>query len=115
MRIAAALLAAAAAAFLGSKILAEYPFDSFLPILGGALLGLAVTGLAALIVKDVPPVWMVGLTAAMAIGAEWKAVLVQRGPKGHIPWQGYAAIAAAAIGGVWRLRADLADRTKRTA
>jgi hypothetical protein len=104
--MAGALVAAAVVAFLGGKILAEYPFDSFLPILGAALLGLAVTGTAAAVLRAVPPTWTVVVTATMA-------VLVDTGPHGSIVWQGWAAMAVAGIGGLWRLRADLAERSSR--
>ena len=64
------------------------------------------TGTLALVLRAEPPAWAILVGAALGVAGEWIAVIVQKGPKGSIPWQAYAALVAAAIGGAWRLRSE---------
>lgn len=104
MRAAISLVLAAAVAWLGGSVLGEYPFDGLFPIMGGGLLGLVVTAVPRAVWRGRAPL-LVGLAAA-AFGAlgEAMAVEIDTANLAPWPWEGYAAVGAAALIGIARAR-----------
>lgn len=101
LRVALSTVLAGVLAFLGGRVLGEYPFTGdgiqWLPILGGAGLGAAVAWVVNRIFSGSPPVWMGAVAAALAAWGEVTAVQEDTAG-GSWPGEGWAAIAAA--GGV---------------
>lgn len=115
-RVLGGLALAGGVAYLGGLILGEYPFNGLLPVVGGLLLGAAVGGAVALVLRAEPPAWAVVVAAILAVWGELIAVRREPAeiPQWPWPWQAFggghtwrwpqwAALAAAAIGGLYRL------------
>lgn len=110
------LAAAFGVAWLGGLILGEYPFEGYLPVLGGFLLGVTTVGAAAFVEEDEdPPAWVPVLGAALAVWGIWRAAWIDAGAEGAafglVPSDGIGplpsiatwAMVAAAAGGLVRL------------
>ncbi len=103
VRTLAGLVVALATAWLGGLILGEYPFTGILPVLGGFLLGVTVVGAAAFVEGDDPPKWAIVAASAFAVWGEWRAAWIDAGGHGPLPTEAWYAMAAAALGGLFRL------------
>ncbi|HVM39726.1 MAG TPA: hypothetical protein VM618_02970 [Acidimicrobiia bacterium] len=103
LRTLAGLLVALGVAWIGSFILGEYPYTGWLPIVGGVLLGVSVVGAAAFVERGDPPPWAIVVAAGMAVWGEWRAAWIDAGGIGPLPWEAWAAMAAAAVGALARL------------
>lgn len=103
VRTLAGLAVAFGAAWLGGLILGEYPFTGFLPVLGGFLLGVTVVGAAAFVEGGDPPKWAIVAASAFAVWGEWRAAWIDAGGIGPLPTEAWYAMAAAALGGLFRL------------
>lgn len=89
------MLAAAVVAAVGALILGEYPFTGAVPLVAGALFGLAVGEVATVVARDRG--WpVVAPAAAVTAGGLLWAGWISDGPAG--PFVPSAAYAAAAIG-----------------
>lgn len=103
VRTLAGLAVAFGAAWLGGLILGEYPFTGILPVLGGFLLGVTVVGAAAFVEGDDPPKWAIVVASAFAVWGEWRAAWIDAGGIGPLPTVAWYAMAAAGLGGLFRL------------
>lgn len=115
VRTLAGLLAGFGVAWLGALVLGEYPFTGFLPVIGGALLGVAVVSVAAFFEGDDPPPWAIVVLAGLSAWSLWRAAWIDAGASGDVggllpsggngplPWEAWAAVAAAAVGAGLRL------------
>lgn len=103
VRTIAGLVVAFGAAWLGGLILGEYPFTGFLPVLGGFLLGVTVVGAAAFVEGGDPPKWAIVVASVFAVWGEWRAAWIDAGGIGPLPTEAWYAMAAAALGGLFRL------------
>lgn len=103
VRTLAGLVVAFGVAWLGGLILGEYPFTGFLPVLGGFLLGVTVVGAAAFVEGGDPPKWAIVVASALAVWGEWRAAWIDAGGIGPLPTEAWYAMAAAGVGGLFRL------------
>lgn len=112
LRSLAGLVLALGVAWLGALVLGEYPFTGYLPIVGGLLLGVAVVEAAAFVEQGDPPVWAVVVAAGLAVWGEWRAAWIDAAGLGPLPWEAWAAMAAAGVGALHRLVPAPARRSR---
>ena len=109
------VLAAASVAWLGGQILGEYTIEGFVPVAGGAMLGVGVCAAADLPWRrrEAPP-WVGGVVVAAAGLGEALAVEIDTADLRPWPWEGYAAVlAACCAAGSWFVSRRRACRDAR--
>ena len=91
---------AAGLAWLGGLVLGEYPFQGegiqWLPILGGAGLGAGIAWVVNRCWRGLPPRWMAAVAGVLAGLGEVMAVQEDTPDGAPWPFEGWAAIVAAA-------------------